>query len=252
MKLALLLLVGCGRSEVFFRDGLPPGYANAGLSGGSPTGSSSGLGTAGANGGGNGSGSGGVGGGLTGGRGNGGSTGQSCQEAGLGNPSGSGCDGCPKPKVCGDDPFAGEGCQFPCQQNSDCPQLYTVCNGSFCQTNLCGPGTGNGLYGKHCNATGSNDGICVPQAVSPEVGMSYTVGLCYQGGTSTRCCDSADATRCSLGEACVAGMICVDKICGTPCSMNQNEPCPDGESDNLGGDPNQNLCNCVASYPQCN
>jgi hypothetical protein len=104
-------------------------------------------------------------------------------------------------------------CETPCQTASDCPILYTICQGGTCQPNLCGglAGPPNGTLDGTCNAIGTNDGSCVPMLFG-----SGTVGLCYQGGGAIQACDTS-ATRADLADACAPDLVCLPNGVGGQC-----------------------------------
>ncbi|MHB8417347.1 MAG: hypothetical protein ACYDCL_04680 [Myxococcales bacterium] len=141
------------------------------------------------------------------------------------SPSGCGC-----PLLCVDDALAGQVCEYPCTTTDQCPDLLTVCNGTNCKLDPCGPGTGNGSYNSFCSVTGTDDGSCIPLQLAD--GTVY--GVCAQGGSAATSCN-ATANRQNLAEVCQAGMVCIGGaigtggVCGDVCDPNQGGPCPAGQ-----------------------
>lgn len=142
---------------------------------------------------------------------------------------------CACPMLCVSDPLAVEGgggkvCEYSCQQLSQCPNLVTICNGTYCHINACGGSTGNGSYNSFCNVVGTDDGSCIPL----EQANGTESGVCAQGGTATTTCNY-DANRNEPAEVCVAGMVCIGGgigsggVCGDVCDPNQGGPCPAGQ-----------------------
>ena len=141
-------------------------------------------------------------------------------------PSDCGC-----PLLCVHDALAGQVCEYPCSSTPQCPDLLTVCNGTNCQLDACGPGTGNGAYNSFCQVTSPNDGSCIPLQLSN--GTVY--GVCAQGGSAATSCN-ATANRLDLAEVCQAGMVCIGGaigtggVCGDVCDPKAGGPCPPGQS----------------------
>jgi hypothetical protein len=138
--------------------------------------------------------------------------------------------------VCVFDPLAAEGgqgdvCEHPCQQLSQCPNLLTVCNGTSCALNGCGPGSGNGsqTYNAVCDVAGvgAGQGTCIP--LQDASGNNY--GVCAQGGTADAGCN-ANADRSELSLDCLAGMQCIGGaigtggVCGEVCDPGPGSQCP--------------------------
>ena len=99
-------------------------------------------------------------------------------------------------------------CEAPCTQTADCTTPYTVCNGATCTIDLCGLALGgppNGTLDGTCDASGQNDGTCVPTMA---VGDGGAFGVCYQGGPASGQGCSLTATRATPGGLCQAGSIC--------------------------------------------
>ncbi len=140
-------------------------------------------------------------------------------------------EGCGCPLLCVRDALAGQVCEYPCAQTSDCPDLLTICNGTNCQLNACGPGTGNGSYNSFCNVVGTNDGTCTPLQLAN--GTVY--GVCGQGGSASTACDYA-ANRQDLAQVCQADFVCIGGaigqggVCGQACDPNGGAlGCPAGQ-----------------------
>ena len=99
-------------------------------------------------------------------------------------------------------------CERLCSTSNDCAVSSTVCAASWCTFDFCGStpagkDAGSG-YGLPCNASGQNDGTCLPIATSQR---DPAYGLCLQGGSATGTCDP-DAGRSSPGGLCGAGSYC--------------------------------------------
>jgi len=172
--------------------------------------------------------------GSTGTGGSGTTTGPTC-DANIGQNAETACttdSDCGCPDTCVNDPPNGMDCEPPCLALTDCPDLGYVCNGTYCQFNACGPGTGNGSFNSFCDVTGTDDGTCVPFTLN-----GVTVGECYEGGTSTTCCDgnpfSRTDTAANMPNICVAGSICSSETddsgeCGEVCDPSKRRSCPEG------------------------
>jgi hypothetical protein len=136
---------------------------------------------------------------------------------------------CGCPDTCVSDPPLGMDCERPCAQLKDCGDLGYLCNGTYCQFNECGPGTGNGSFNSFCDVAGTNDGTCIPLTVG-----GVEVGQCFQGGASTTCCNSTDGrtgSSSSMLSVCVAGAICSGGTtgeCGPVCDPMVGG-CPPGD-----------------------
>ncbi len=169
--------------------------------------------------------------GSTGTGGSGTTTGPSC-DANIGPNLEAACtvdSDCGCPYTCVSDPPFGMDCEPPCLQLTDCGDLGYVCNGTYCQFNACGSDTGNGSFNATCNVAGIDDGTCIPFSLN-----GTTIGECFQGGTSTECCDglaSRTDTSAKMPNVCVAGSICsggadVSGECGPVCDPSKRRPCP--------------------------
>jgi hypothetical protein len=123
----------------------------------------------------------------------------------------------------------GSVCERACQTTGDCPNLETLCMMGNCAPNFCGAhgvGPTNGELDGTCDAVGTNDGSCIPLMLN-----GTNVGLCSQAGTAPTTCNPL-ATRSDLGQACVAGDVCLllagQANCFTMCDHDARAPCGSG------------------------
>jgi hypothetical protein len=105
----------------------------------------------------------------------------------------------------------GSTCVQSCTTTSDCSVLTDTCDatGGTCTTNLCGPGTPNGTaYYAPCDATGTDDGVCLPVTTGGANGTTH--GVCLASGSAAPYA-TCSATRSGTGTStlCSAGNYCV-------------------------------------------
>ncbi len=122
-----------------------------------------------------------------------------------------GCAASSPPADCVDTGQAGDYCLVACSSVLDCPSLDDHCvqvldGGSFCMTDFCGPGTGNGgAYYGPCTVTSGDDGQCLPRVsdTGSIVGLCTATGDVADGGACTTDRTSATTALCKAGEACL-------------------------------------------------
>jgi hypothetical protein len=154
---------------------------------------------------------------------------------------------CNCPLSCVTGPLGQGLCERPCQSLSDCPVLYTTCQGGSCQPNLCGGlgGPPNGTLDGTCNVVSGNDGSCVPMLFG-----GSTVGLCYQGGAFEGRCDPSATRSNDPTGACAAAWVCLPAgagnlgQCQLLCNPALPTSCPGAGPcvEPLGADPELGIC----------